>query len=337
MMNCPKCNFLQPDDQYCARCGVDVTTYRAPADSFLQKILKSPFAYLFAILILSASTWFYIQNNQKSELQERVRFLKGELTSTELTSEEPQVLTAQPEPITETQDITRENALISESATAPISETNLPTNESIAKETNTAEATTSPSEKSKSVKFKIEYVELSQMALQRLVDESKANNQFVSFGDYSVGLITQLDRRTSPFRANSNLKTYETKEQLTQIGSPSQWFIGSKNEETDYEYGVATVITLAESSEDVVRGEVEIIRSLRESPDKQSPPIKRSFPAQFELGKETGIFISQILPHRPVSDLEDELLGTNLFQIYQSPRFQNKNSEFVIFIQQIPE
>lgn len=335
MMNCPKCHFLQPEDQYCARCGVDVTTYQAPAESFFQRLIKSPFAYIFIIIVLSVSTWFYTQNNEQNELQERVRFLKGELSSTELKTEAPTTL--------KTSSFETENLALDENSN-PASSSDMAGNEaepsslpseSISAEIN-KEVPTASSEKSKSVKFKIEYVELSQMALQRLVDESKSANQFVSFGDYSVGLITQLDRRTAPFKTNSNLKTYETKEQLTQMGSPSQWFVGNKNEETDLEYGISTVITLSEIEDDVVRGEVEIIRSLRESPDKQSPPIKRSFPAQFELGKETGMFISQILPHRPISDLEDELLGTNLFQIYQSPRFQNRNSEFVVFIQMVP-
>ena len=334
MMNCPKCNFLQPEDQYCARCGVDVTTYQAPAESFFKRLLKSPAAYLFAILVLSVSTWFYIQNNQQNDLQERVRFLKGELSSTEQTTEKPTTLTATQETQTEALSVDNDSAQLSENSSKE-SETPIPPIESISTEV-TKESSVTNTEKSKSVKFKIEYVELSQMALQRLVDESKANNQFVSFGDYSVGLIAQIDQRTSPFRANSNLKTYETKVQPTQVGSPSAWFIGNKNEETDFEYGISTVISLSEIADDLVRGEVEIIRSIRENQDKQSPPIRRSFPAQFELGKETGMFISQILPHRPMSDLEDELLGTNLFQIYQSPRFQNRNSELVVFIQMIP-
>lgn len=42
MMNCPKCDFQQPADQYCAKCGVDMTKVPVNPAHFLKKALKQP-------------------------------------------------------------------------------------------------------------------------------------------------------------------------------------------------------------------------------------------------------------------------------------------------------
>ena len=63
-MICPKCNFSQPDDYYCAQCGVNVEKY-------LQKKRKKRFNLgliitVLSIAVLSLALFMSIQKNQKN-------------------------------------------------------------------------------------------------------------------------------------------------------------------------------------------------------------------------------------------------------------------------------
>jgi hypothetical protein len=59
MINCPKCNFLQPKDQYCAQCGVNMETYRPPTAPLYQRILSNWMVQLglLFVLILTVVVW----------------------------------------------------------------------------------------------------------------------------------------------------------------------------------------------------------------------------------------------------------------------------------------
>jgi hypothetical protein len=58
MVNCPKCNLLQPKDQYCANCGVNMETWQPPAKPLWKKVLGNwmvqlslLFVVIFAIVL----------------------------------------------------------------------------------------------------------------------------------------------------------------------------------------------------------------------------------------------------------------------------------------------
>lgn len=49
MINCPKCGFSQPEDQYCAKCGVDMLSYRPREKSISEKFLHNTSMQLIAL------------------------------------------------------------------------------------------------------------------------------------------------------------------------------------------------------------------------------------------------------------------------------------------------
>lgn len=51
MMKCPKCQFEQPPDTYCANCGINMETYRPEPKPFLKSVLTNG---LFQLLIVIA-------------------------------------------------------------------------------------------------------------------------------------------------------------------------------------------------------------------------------------------------------------------------------------------
>lgn len=65
MINCPKCGFSQPPDQFCAKCGVNVQTYIPKAIPVHMKMLKSPGVRTTAFILVIAVGILFVQKNYK--------------------------------------------------------------------------------------------------------------------------------------------------------------------------------------------------------------------------------------------------------------------------------
>lgn len=66
MINCPNCNLLQPKDQYCARCGVNMETWQPPKLPLWKKILGNwmfQLGVLF-LVILVVVMWDSVSNRK---------------------------------------------------------------------------------------------------------------------------------------------------------------------------------------------------------------------------------------------------------------------------------
>ncbi|MBX7232354.1 MAG: hypothetical protein K1X29_09745 [Bdellovibrionales bacterium] len=69
MMECPRCGFQQPDDKYCANCGLNVALFRNKPKPLLQKILSNPLFYISMTLLLIGSLYWYIQISSLTSLK----------------------------------------------------------------------------------------------------------------------------------------------------------------------------------------------------------------------------------------------------------------------------
>lgn len=76
-INCPKCGFTQPQDQYCARCGVDITTYKAPAQPLMKQIVGSLLFQLMLVFFVGGSAVYWVHQNSVKKTRARIEFLKG--------------------------------------------------------------------------------------------------------------------------------------------------------------------------------------------------------------------------------------------------------------------
>lgn len=76
-INCPKCGFTQPQDQYCARCGVDITTYKAPPKPILKQIAGSLLFQLMLVFFFGGSAVYWVHQNSVQKTNARIQFLKG--------------------------------------------------------------------------------------------------------------------------------------------------------------------------------------------------------------------------------------------------------------------
>lgn len=64
MMKCPKCFFEQPPDTYCAKCGVNMETYKPAPTPWLRMILTNWMVHLAVLITLIVSLVIYDRNKK---------------------------------------------------------------------------------------------------------------------------------------------------------------------------------------------------------------------------------------------------------------------------------
>ncbi len=102
LINCPRCGFSQPKDQYCASCGVNIEKYVPQKTSLSKKIFSSTLSQVAVVIIVTLGTSYYalktsdevaLQNSRRKNFQQIVSnssFSKNTPnTPAEGTSEDP--------------------------------------------------------------------------------------------------------------------------------------------------------------------------------------------------------------------------------------------------------
>ncbi len=79
LINCPRCGFSQPKDQYCASCGVNIEKYVPNKTSLSKRIFSSTLSQVTLVIIVALGTSYYalktkeeatLQNSRRKSLQQ---------------------------------------------------------------------------------------------------------------------------------------------------------------------------------------------------------------------------------------------------------------------------
>src|SRR5690554_1249978 len=73
MADCPKCGFTQPDDQYCANCGVDMHSYQPEPEPITKRLSSSLTAQILVVLLVVSALFISIYVSQKEMIDQRLR------------------------------------------------------------------------------------------------------------------------------------------------------------------------------------------------------------------------------------------------------------------------
>jgi hypothetical protein len=67
MMECPRCGFVQPQDRFCANCGLNVANFVAKPKPLSQRLKSNPVVYVsLAVLLIVVVTWYLERSNFQS-------------------------------------------------------------------------------------------------------------------------------------------------------------------------------------------------------------------------------------------------------------------------------
>lgn len=336
LIKCPRCGFQQPIDKYCAQCGVDIESFKPPASPLFKKIFGNPLVQLSLLLVTASGLGVYIYQKGQDNLQQRVTYLKStvQINSSELNPPPPP-----PPDESDAADTalatTEEHALQqTEAASSEVPGAKLATAASKDAAANKDPKETRGLAKTAGSHLIVYYAEVGRSTLNGIFEASQNTGQFMSFKDYTAGILPNIEKRM----AAANIKILHKEDRALSSSKTLQWFYGLKDRRNpSVEIGLTTFFELNDMDSNNLRGNLEIQRTWRESGSGSTGAgfeiQRKSFPAIFEIGTGTGFFISGVMPPQSNLENDDELTAIDIYKILHSPRFRSGESDFVIFIE----
>lgn len=334
LINCPKCGFSQPKDRYCASCGVDIENYRPTPPPVGSKLLSNPILHVAGIFLIVAGAVVFIQQQKKTEIRERVQYLQGGPVVVQRNSVNT-VEDAAPGSAVAANAESEEAAssTTSEMAAAGAAPTATPSNDAAlfkAAATRGFQAPPSTNEV-RVATISTYFVEMDRALVAQWVADSQRTGQFVAFGDdVAWGPIPDIAQKIA--RLTGATIHHKIEDPMEARTREANWIAGVQ-EGTPMAAGLAGLLEFTEFTPNNVRGTLEVRRTLPEGEAGKVTMGSRSFPVQFDLTARAGFMMIGVMPHRLPADSLRGVRLENIFKIYNSKRFENNETDFVILVQ----
>ncbi|MBX3016733.1 MAG: hypothetical protein KF767_02500 [Bdellovibrionaceae bacterium] len=337
LVNCPKCGFSQPQDQYCAKCGVDMQAFKPKPPPMSTRMLASPVIVIGLVFALVfAGSLYIIREQRRQEVTRRMDYLKNgplyaeslqpasarDSASAEDIPEEVAESTPPP-PAMAAQAVT---AVAASSTTAPAARQMIG-NEADLSSLGGAAPTgdTEAAARARPVDMNVHYALAPRARLLQLVEVSRAESNFVDFGEFQMGTLRGVKNMLGRLDVIENVR-----KRFDSPNGDQMWFVGARN--TDAPLGLTTRLSLRGSDNGLLRGEIEILRSLHESPEFSQGIVQKAFgPAEFAIPPQAGLLIVLNLPRVPQYD-ETAMTPTQFLRIFRMPDFKQRQSDFVMLV-----
>ena len=303
MIDCPKCKFRQPKDQYCANCGIDMIAFKPLHSEDTESFFKSGlFQVMILIAIAAVVSYFISQNNRPQNWVRKITYSAKSGTNTAI----PPISTPTENTTQEVQVVTSPEANLNALAAEP--PTGLQNESAAETENQTAE-------------IKFTFVEINRNDLLNWINESQRLDLYQSMTDFSVGIIPNYKSRFQ-----TTYKELKSEQKKLFIKKPQALLFGKTIEETSEFIGLQTNLDLKSKENQSTKGHVNITKVTRYG--------KTELPIEFELSKDALFFIHW---KTALVGLENEnfLFSTPPFQILKSQDFLSQKSEFIILIEPI--
>ncbi len=308
MLECPRCGFSQPQDRYCANCGVDMENFKKSAPSVGQRIFSNPVIYIVLAFLLFCVIIVFVRRHSKEEMANRMQFLKG-----------GPMMVARP-------GVLMKNNTQSMPAAPPPPPTAAPTVNAV----HAFEATT-PDENAKAfsdaVQMRLSFAEVDHQTMELLRQDSRATGQFTEFGDFKAGALP-AHRRAANERGVRVL--FKTSEKLDHEHMSFSANAGESKSDGVF-LGITYSVNLTHIEPGSISGEIEVLQNFHESQDLNDPPVRRTYPSTtFELTPGQGWMVTLNLPTAAQEDPESTS-AEGVMRIFQSPQYKSRQTEFTLF------
>jgi hypothetical protein len=347
MVSCPKCGFTQPQDRYCANCGIDMVNYRPAQAPFMIRLLKSVLFQVLILALMIGGGFTFLRYKNRMALEERIakiehasdtrlieqHFEKSESASQSTTlaeqapgpaasdeSEAPGSLA--PAALNEKRAASEEPQTVGAAAPAPAP--------SASPSAPAATAVTGTERPAVPTTVQVRFVEMNRKLLSDLMAESKDQG---GYGPFMTGIVTNAETRLKP---SQELKTLDTEpfEQSLRLNQPVVAFRGTRDEGTGLNLGITVNVTPTAIDEAGVHMQVEAYRVLREPPGSNPPVGEQTFPEQFTIPRGGAAFLAGTFPRRPLSPEDATLYSSHpVLRILNSGAFKDGTVDFVILIE----
>jgi hypothetical protein len=341
MVNCPRCGFTQPKDQYCAKCGVDMLAYKPAEKPLSQKLATSWLVQVALLCLVLVSVYMIIKGQSHKSLEERFAQLEAPAQTATTRSAQtapppPPAKFAQnsraqapppPPPPQNAQAGMQNENRINQPATAAGQTPYPPGAEGLNKaaEDYLGEK---PSPAAGQVKnLRVQFLEVQRMVVNDLVNNSRNLN---SYDTYNGGVVVDLANRMSNYargmRVLDSGQSYPVR-----LNQPVVLFKGVRDDATGANIGVTVQLTPVATEENGVTVQTEVTRVLK---DATGGLDEHSFQESFIIPKDGGAYMSGTLPRRELTEADKTAYNNaGVLRVLNSGAFQKSTTDFVILIE----
>lgn len=321
MISCPKCGFDQPKDQYCAKCGIDMTLYQPKRKNIITRVLLAPVFHIGIILIGVILISFYIFRSEE---------IKWKQNSEEYKHSEAHIVQIK-------NDLKLGGEKIESSSEVPQSATESlrsddfqQKEERVDKSENSDEAMNSLSEKGMiRPKLELILVEIKKSYLDEIYDRLETKTRY---SNSSAGIINSFNDFFQNAKKDQAIRLLDQFAQLLPpMGQTFEFSKGAQDLVLDKEVGVKFKIKLLLKPQNLISFRIRLLLELKEYQGEEPLMGTQTIDEEFELPPGSAIVLSGILPHRGYFEDEENSFRSTFLRILGSSDFQKQRSEFAIF------
>lgn len=328
LMQCPRCGFSQPEDQYCAQCGVNMQSYKRKEKPLLKKIFENLGFQIFILLLIAGFAGTYMIGGASStQWAQKLGKFQSPSKSTRQSNaplgpnQTANLASATAADSAETlQDLTNKEIAIETSSATSASPTALPKpsvdNNALAK---TGETKDAGAESTSMILFKLTFAEVSTEVLSKWVAESSRIGLYQSLQDYSAGILPDFRKR-----GDTLLQVLKTAEKKLALGQSETNLSGTVSDDRSQMIGLSVAYDVKTIDSNTVHGSLYVTRANRQT--------RENFPAEFDLPKGSVFFMVDTLTRQHFRN-EKSRLTMAPFQILNSLDFNAQKSKFVIILE----
>jgi len=327
--NCPRCGFSQPKDQYCAQCGVDMQSYKPKSVPLLTKVFQSTTTHVILLLVGALFVGQYVIRSEEPQrwVQKITRsqgITKSKAKFNDTTTDGSGVAESASEAENHTDQLAslrNKELAVNANVEQPIqvgASASGAFEGSVATSTGSAAASAREANVTEPT-FRILYAEVATATVNRWISESSNAGLYQNLQEYSAGLISDFRKKM-----DTTVRVLKTAEKKLAPGQGDTNFSGTVGDESGQIIGIASNIEFRSQENGSVHGTIVVNRTQRQG--------RENFPAEFDLPKGSAFFmLGAVRPNSFVA--EREQLNMPPFQIFKSPDFAARKTEFVIILE----
>lgn len=317
LVNCPRCGFSQPNDQYCAQCGIDMQSFKQKKQPLVKLLLDNAGVQVGILLIAAVLVGQYIFHSQEPQKWvQKITHFQG-ISTSKKTLDTNDGTSANSSHLEQTSEENENSSSLTGSLTDSLAGT---PPESSRQELGANQAKAMPAAiNTNSIGFKVTYAEVSLDMLSRWVAASTDLGLYQNLTDYSAGIIYDFKKRED--KLQQTLKSVDIK---LSPGSTDSSLSGLISPDGNQIIGLIIAIEYKSSENEIIYGTVNVTRSNLQSSE--------TYPAEFALAKGAAFFIVGALKRENFA-AEQVQLNMPPFQIYKSSDFMTRKTEFVIIVE----
>ncbi|MBY0384627.1 hypothetical protein K2X05_05660 [bacterium] len=316
MIKCPKCQFEQPEDIYCAQCGVNMKTFVVPKRSAVLALFSNQDFYV--VLLFTAIVAFVIYDYSLSRRPKHTSV--GQVTkqtsktldipeSQAPTNYKPAVAAASEQPT-----VAAKKMFGSEQRPAAVKKTDLPREE---KET-------APGLPTLKTSLQISFFQISRNLLNEIQREA-TSGQFS--GDGFGGILNK--KRLAILKRSNEIKAISTN-RYKMDGHPISLFKGQKSGENAKSIGLYFQVNTLKNEPTATQIEVKSWGSL-----KLQETDENLFSSEMTLNPQYAAFVAGFLPKDKVFSDEERAIfeSDRALKIYNQDDFSDGSTDLIMFVE----